>query len=91
MTNWEWIKSLDKKQMALVLAYFADHENHCALGNYECDGCPIQKDKMCGYPDISCDVSAFRWLNAEHNPNTIPLEYGDYLRMVETGQEVGGI
>lgn len=83
MTNFEWLKSLGRKEMAIVLAYFADHQNHCWVGLDECEGCPIKVDGCCGYAVDPCDVSAFRWLGKEYNPKTIQLQYGDYKDMEE--------
>ena len=74
MTNWEWIQTLDKKQMAIVLGYFADHENHCSVtdgrsplgGPSECHGCPVALDGCRGWATDDCNTSLYRWLNAEH-------------------------
>lgn len=74
MTNFEWLKTLDKQQTAIVLGYFADHLNHCSDvpdndpygGVSECTGCPVAVDGCCGWPKDDCNTSMYRWLNAEH-------------------------
>lgn len=68
MTNFEKIKSLELKDLAMVLAYFADHDNHCTVvENHECNGCPISESGCCGYPYDPCNDSCIRWLNSECN------------------------
>ena len=87
MTNWEWLRTLDKYEIASVLAYFADHENHCINDGYECKGCPIAVDGCCGYPKDPCDVSAYRWLLSEHNSKTIQIESADMDSMMKLDVE----
>lgn len=92
MTNFEWLKSLDDKQTAVVLGYFADHLNHCSDvpdhdpygGISECTGCPIAVDGCCGWPEDDCNTSALRWLRSEHG-NLI--QWFDEVTLIRLGKE----
>ena len=92
MTNFEWLRTLDIKQTAVVLGFFADHLNHCSQvpdndpygGISECTGCPIAVDNCCGWPDDDCNTSVLRWLRSEHEER---IQWFDEVTLLLLGEE----